>query len=65
MAVDSFVHGCELDLGVCTTSVDLRVISLGSYGVVLGMDWVEAHQARFYCRNKRVQCLVIVGRMWR
>lgn len=38
VAIDSFVHGCMLDLGACTTSVDLHVLSLGSYGVVLGMD---------------------------
>lgn len=31
--VDSLVHGCVLDLGVLSTMMDLRVLSLGS------MEW--------------------------
>lgn len=47
--VDS-THGCELDLRVCTTLVDICVLSLGSYGIVLGMDWLESHQDSIdYC----------------
>lgn len=57
VAVDSIVHGCELDLGVCTTLVDLHILSLGSYGVVLGMDWLESHHDSIDYRGKRVKCL--------
>lgn len=55
--VDSLVHGCVLYLGVLSTMADLRVLSLGSYGLVLGMDWLESHQARIDFWGKRVQCL--------
>lgn len=55
--MDSLVHGCVLDLGILSTTVDLRILSLGSYGVVLGMDWLESHQARSDCWGERVQCL--------
>lgn len=33
----------------------------GPYGVVLGMDCLEAHQAKIDCHHKRVQCLVDYG----
>lgn len=52
----SLVPRCELNLGKFTTSIDLRVISLGSYGVVLGMDWLEAHGASIDYRKKTIIC---------
>lgn len=57
MAVDSLMHSCVLDLGVCSTIVDLCVLSLGSYNVVLGIDFLEDHQDKIDCSGKRVQCL--------
>lgn len=55
--VDAFIPSCELDLGPFVTSVDLRVIPLGSYGVVLGMDWLSSHSTRVYYHLKTVGCL--------
>lgn len=52
--MDSLVCGCVLELGVLSTMMDLHVISLGSYGVVLGMDCFGSHQARTDCQGKRV-----------
>lgn len=57
MVMDSFVHSCVLDLGVCTTSVDRCVFSLESYVVVLGVDCLKTHQAKIIFCGKRVQCL--------
>lgn len=57
VVVDSLVHDCILELGVLSTSVDIHVLSLGSYGVVLGIDWSKSHQDGIDCRGKRVQCL--------
>lgn len=50
VATGSLAHKCELNLGKFITSVDLHVITLGSYGVVLGMDWSGAHGANIDCR---------------
>lgn len=49
MVEDSLLHGCVFYLGVLSTIVDLCVLSLGSYGVVLGMDWPESHQTTIDC----------------
>ena len=38
------------------TSVDLQVIPLGSYDVVLGMDWLGSHRASIDCRKKTIVC---------
>jgi hypothetical protein len=36
---------CTLNLGDFITRVDLYVMILGSYEVVIGMDWLESHEA--------------------
>ena len=54
MAVDSLVSGCELDIGAFTTTVDLRVLPLGSYDIVLGMDWLATHQENIDCQRKSI-----------
>lgn len=41
--VDSLVLRCPLVLGDFHTSLDLCIMSLGSYDVVLGMDWLGLH----------------------
>lgn len=56
VSVESEVKGCQLKIGNTTTLVDLRVTPLGSYGVVLGMDWLYAHRAKMDYRLKRIEC---------
>lgn len=60
--IDAFVPSCELDLGPFVTLVNLRVIPLGSYGVVLLMDWLSSHSAHVDCRQKTTECLDDHGR---
>jgi len=50
--VGPLVRDCTLDLGVCTTSINLYVTTLGSYDLIVGMDWLEAHWAVLDCRGK-------------
>lgn len=57
MVVDSLMPSCSLVFGNCHTFVDLHVMSLGSYDVVLGMDFPGSHQAWIDFRDKRVQCV--------
>lgn len=61
VAVESLVQGCNLQIGSLTTTVDLRILPLGSYDVVLGMDWLNAHCAIIDCRHKVVRCVDDVG----
>ena len=52
VSTGSVVHKCGLSLGSFDTIVDLRVIPLGSYDVVLGMEWLGSHRASIDCRKK-------------
>jgi hypothetical protein len=46
------VMGCALNLGDFVTRVNLYVTILGSYDVVIGMDWLESHEAILNCKTK-------------
>jgi hypothetical protein len=46
------VTGCALNLGDFVTRTNLYVTILGSYDVVIGMDWLESHEAILNCKMK-------------
>jgi hypothetical protein len=46
------VMGCALNLGEFVTRVNLYVTILGSYDIVIGMDWLETHEAILNCKMK-------------
>ena len=37
--------------------IDLNVLPLGSYDVLIGMDWLEAHRVKLDCYNKTFECM--------
>ena len=39
------------------TYVDLNVLPLGSYDVLIGMDWLEAHIVNLDCYNNTFECM--------
>jgi hypothetical protein len=63
------VTGCALNLGEFVMRVNLYVTILGSYDVMIGMDWLETHDGILNCKTKRLilvddegQRHVMVGR---
>jgi hypothetical protein len=44
--------GCALNLGEFFTRVNFYVTILGSYEVVIGMDWLESHEVILNCKMK-------------
>lgn len=56
-SVDLSVEECKINLGVCLTKLKVYVTALGTYDLVIGMDWLEAHQARVDCYGKRILCI--------
>jgi hypothetical protein len=46
------VTGCTLNLGEFVTRANLYVTILGSCDVVMGMDWLESHEAILNCKTK-------------
>ncbi|GJZ66830.1 reverse transcriptase domain-containing protein [Tanacetum coccineum] len=48
----NIVTGCNPDLVKPTFKIDLMPIKLGSFGVVIGMDWLSKYHARIICDEK-------------
>jgi uncharacterized protein YqfA (UPF0365 family) len=61
-AVGPSVDNCLVDLGLCTTRLKVYVIALGTYDLIIGIDWLEAHRAMVDCFAKRVLCVDNEGR---
>lgn len=53
-SIDLCVNQCKIDLGVCSTKLKVYVTTLGTYDLVIGMDWLQAHQAWVDCYWKRI-----------
>ena len=46
-----------LEVNGVKTFADLNIIPLGSYDVLIDMDWLDAHHAFLDCHNKTYTCL--------
>ena len=51
------VEKCPLVMNGLVTCIDLNVLPLGSYDVLIGMDWLEAHRVKLDCYNKTFECM--------
>ena len=51
------VEKCPLVMNGLVTCVDMNVLLLGSYDVLIGMDWLEAHRVKLDCYNKNFECM--------
>ncbi|KAM0053816.1 putative nucleotidyltransferase, Ribonuclease H [Helianthus debilis subsp. tardiflorus] len=49
------IHDCTLELSGHTFSIDLFPVKLGSFDVVIGMDWLSKHRAEIPCQEKAVR----------
>jgi hypothetical protein len=50
--VYDFISDCELSLGSQNTNINLNILPLGSYDIIIGMDWLERHKAVLDCYEK-------------
>lgn len=46
-----------MQISELNTTVNLNVLPLGSYNLLIGMDWLEAHRAIVDCFNKSFVCI--------
>ena len=44
----------EVDIGLCATKVSLYTTTLGSYDIIVCMDWLEDHEAMLDCKDKKL-----------
>ena len=52
--IDQICRDCELNISGIPLMVDLRVMDISDFDVILGMDWLTAHQIVIYCDRRRV-----------
>ena len=55
--INEVVEKCPLAMNGLITCVDLNVLLLGSYGVLIGMDLLEAHRVKLDCYNNTFECM--------
>ena len=52
--IDRIYRGCELEISGILLTMDLRVMDMLEFEVILGMDWLTAHQVVIDCDRLRV-----------
>ena len=50
------VKECEVNLNGFLTKVNLKILPLGSYDVLIIMDWLEQHLVMLNCLHKPILC---------
>jgi len=51
------IMGCLLDMNGFNTFTNLKILPFGSYDVVIGMDWLDAHNVVLFCLKNNFTCL--------
>ena len=52
--IDQICRDCELEISRILLTVDLRVMDISDFDVILGMDWLIAHQVIIDCDRRGV-----------
>nr|GEZ81030.1 putative reverse transcriptase domain-containing protein [Tanacetum cinerariifolium] len=55
VSTNNVLKGCTLNLLNNSFSIDLMVIELGSFDVVIGMDWLSKNDAAILCGQKKAR----------
>ena len=55
--VSEVVERCPFVMDGLVTYADMNVLPLGSYDILIGMDWLEAHRVNLDCYNKTFECM--------
>ena len=55
--IHDMVTGCSIILNGVNTSVDLNIIPLGSYDILIGMDWLDKHHVVLDYHSNTFTCL--------
>ena len=54
--VTEIVKNCRLTLNDMDTLVNIHIFPLGYYDILIGMDWMESHNAIIDCLHKSLGC---------
>ncbi|GJR12126.1 putative reverse transcriptase domain-containing protein [Tanacetum coccineum] len=58
VSTNTVIQGCTLTLLNQPFKIDLMPIKLGSFDVVIGMDWLSKYHTRIICDEKVVHILI-------
>ncbi|KAI3820705.1 hypothetical protein L1987_08253 [Smallanthus sonchifolius] len=61
LTIDSVIHDCSLELNDHTFPINLVPMPLGSFDIIIGMDWLSNHHAEVICFDKCIQILLPSG----
>ena len=61
--VMNFVENCTVTMDQFETSVKFNVLPLGSYDMLIGMDWLEKHTMVLNCFDKTFTCINSDGKI--
>jgi hypothetical protein len=50
------MEACPFEMSGLHTQVALNILPLGSYYMLLGMDWLSAHTEKLNCYEKTLEC---------
>jgi len=53
--VHHYVRSCSFELNSMPTTSHLNVLPLGSYSMLLGMDWLYIHKTEVYSHEKSIE----------
>ncbi|KAI3777866.1 hypothetical protein L1987_47669 [Smallanthus sonchifolius] len=57
------LKGCKLELDGHKFDIDLMPVTLGSFDVIVGMDWLSKNQVEIVCREKIVRLPLPCGKI--
>ncbi|GJX65067.1 putative reverse transcriptase domain-containing protein [Tanacetum coccineum] len=55
VSINNVLIGCTLNLLNRSFPIDLMVIELGSFDIIIGMDWLSRYDAAILCGEKKVR----------
>nr|GEV32174.1 hypothetical protein [Tanacetum cinerariifolium] len=62
VSTNTILKGCTLNLVNHVFKIDLMLIELGTFNVIIGIDWLVKHDAVIVC-GERVVCIPYVNKM--
>ena len=55
--INELVKDCPIIMNGLSTKANVKILPLGSYDCLIGMDWLEKHHVFLDCYNKVVTCI--------
>ncbi|GJZ67112.1 putative reverse transcriptase domain-containing protein [Tanacetum coccineum] len=63
--IDKVIKGCKLEIGGHMFDINLIPFGIGSFDVIIGVDWLSDHHAKIICYEKVVGIPLLNGQVLR